>query len=142
MSTFYAKVNHEMAESHAELRESRAELCKHHADLHNGLAQVSKILVELQASLATHQSHLQALCQQCGEVTIPVPKCHIPVMPTIRENTALTPLGSSFISNTSTSLVSHISTLMLDSPTTHSVPSLPVSGHSGISRDCSLIQYK
>ena len=143
MSTFYAKVDREMAESRAELRESRAELREYRADLRNGLAKVSKILAELQASSATHQSHLQALCQQSEEVTIPVPKRRIPAAPTIGENTASTPPGSSFISNTSsTSSVPHIGTLTLNSPTTHSVPSLPVSGHSGISGDRSPIQRK
>ena len=143
MSTFYSKVDHEMAESRAELCKSRTKLREHRADLRNGLAKVSKILAELQASSSIHNAHLLSLRQQSGEVTILAPEPHIPVAPIIRAHTVSTPPGSSVISNTSsTSSVPHIGTLMLDSPTTHSVPSLLVSGPLGHSRDRSAIQHK
>ena len=143
MLTFYSKVDHEMAESCAECCKSWTELCEHCADLHNGLAKVSKILAELQASSSIHNAHLLSLCQQSGEVTILAPEPHIPAAPIIREHTVLTPPGSTVISNTSsTSSVPHIGTLTLDSSTTHSVPSLPVSGPSGPSQGRSPIQHK
>ena len=143
MSTFYSKVDREMAESRAELRESRTELCEHRADLHNGLAKVSKILAELQASSSIHNAHLLSLRQQSGEVTILAPEPHIPAAPIIRAHTVSTPPGSSVISITSsTSSVPHIGTLTLDSSTTHSIPSLPVPGPSGPSRGRSPIQRK
>ena len=128
-SAFYVKVDREMAESRAELRESRAELCEHRADLRNGLAQVSKILAELQASSSTHQSLLLSLCQQSREIAMPA-------APTIGEHAVSTPSTSSVISNTSsTSSVPHIGTLTLDSPTIQPIPSLPGLGLLGPARD-------
>ena len=129
ISAFYAKVDSEMAESRAELRD-------HRTDLRNGFAQVSKILAELQASSSTHQSLLLSLGQHSREITMPA-------APTIGEHAVSTPSASSVISITSsTSSVPHIGTLTLDSPAIHPIPSLPGVGLSGPARDRSPSQCK
>ena len=126
ISELEAKVEREMSESRAEFQKA--------------IAQLGRELAELQGASAKHLFLLQSLCQQTG-VGLSSPGLRVPPTPTVEEHAVSTPSASSAISNvSSTSSGLKFGHLSLDSPITHTAPSLPIAGPSGLNRDRSLVQ--
>ena len=137
MADFHSRMESKILELEAkverEMSESRAKFQK-------AIAQLGRELAELQGALAKHLFLLQSLCQQTG-FGISSPGLRVPPTPTVEEHVVSTPSASSAISNiSSTSSGLKFSHLSLDSPITHTAPSLPIAGPLRLNWDHSPVQ--
>ena len=132
MADFHSRTESKISELEAKLER---EMSESHAKHQTAIAQLGRELVELQGASAKHLSLLQSLCQQTG-IGVSSPGLRIPPAPIVEEHVASTPSASSAISNiSSTSSGLKFGHLSLDSPITHTAPSLPIAGPSGLNRD-------